>query len=292
MKKLSRAQQFELIGRMIQTKQGRQKLAMSLTQPLRTERDYFSIGRKVLLAEDLPDGAYPIYEKDVDVRAFFISDTGEEVASVLTPANVQVPLFVIAALPEIPFEEIQDRRYDLVLRAKDRARSFINKKEDLRIFSLIEAAAEDTTNPNYPDAISASPSLAVEDLADAFGVVERHDLLVETILMNPRDYTDIRKFTQQNIDRETQRELRKTGLLATWDGARIMVSTQVTAGKVFVLAEKETVGRIPVKADLTVLSADDPKNRTIGFSCFERLGCLVHNPKAISEILISRNVEA
>ncbi len=46
-----------IIGEYIKTPQGRAKLAASMTQPLRTRRDYAAVGRKTFLVEQLPDGA-------------------------------------------------------------------------------------------------------------------------------------------------------------------------------------------------------------------------------------------
>ena len=45
---------------------------------------------------------------------------------------------------------------------------------------------------------------------------------------------------------------------------------------------------IPVRYDLTILSADDPKARTIGFSMFECLGIGCFNPWGAQRILITR----
>ena len=286
MKKLSKAQQHELIGRLIQTKAGRQKLAASLTQPLRYERDYYSIGRKLIFAEDLPDGAFPIYDKDPEVRAFFISDTGDAVSSVLAPTNVAFPLFEIVANPEIPLTQIQDRRYDLVTRAKDKGRSEINKKEDIRVISVLEAAAEDTTHPYGTitgDFAGGNASLS-EAFSEAFSAIEGTDNLVESILMNPVMYRYIRNFDRDVFDPETQREVLKTGVLGYIWGAKIMVSTQADEGKALVTAERELVGRMPIRSDVVVLSADNPKERMIGFAMFERVGVGVHNIKAVQEI--------
>lgn len=47
----------KMIQRNIKTASGRKKLAASMIQPLRTRRDYSSVGRKTFLVEQLPDGA-------------------------------------------------------------------------------------------------------------------------------------------------------------------------------------------------------------------------------------------
>lgn len=54
----------KLISEYIRTSHGRTLLAMSMVQPLRTRRDYTSVGRKTFLVEQLPDSALPFYSKD------------------------------------------------------------------------------------------------------------------------------------------------------------------------------------------------------------------------------------
>ena len=63
---VSNAIKNRLIGEHILTPGGRQKLAASMTQPLRLRRDYMSVGRKTFMVEQLPDGALPIYDADPD----------------------------------------------------------------------------------------------------------------------------------------------------------------------------------------------------------------------------------
>lgn len=69
MPSVSNTEKQRLISELIATPAGRQKLAASMTQPLRTRRDYTAVGRKTFLVEQLPDGALPIYDKDPDVSA-------------------------------------------------------------------------------------------------------------------------------------------------------------------------------------------------------------------------------
>ena len=50
----SNEEKKRIIGEMLQTQEGRSRLAASMTQPLRTRRDYASIGRKVFTVEPFP----------------------------------------------------------------------------------------------------------------------------------------------------------------------------------------------------------------------------------------------
>jgi HK97 family phage major capsid protein len=270
---------------------GRSKLAASMTQPLRLRRDYTAVGRKTFLVEDLPDGALPIYDKDPEVTAYVIGEEGQNILAVQKPRRVIFPLFEIAANPMIPLTQIKERRYDLIERAQDKAAAQIQAAEDDRVFAILDALATNGfdsvpggTNPDIPVVAPLSASA----IADAFASIERHDLRVARIFMNATDYADIRKFGDNILDRETQRDLLKTGLMGEIYGAQIIVSRLVPAGTVHICGEPEMFGRIPVRTELTVLSADDPIQRQIGFSVFENLGIGAYNPYAHVRLTITR----
>lgn len=280
-----------IIGEYIKTAAGRAKLAASMIQPLRTRRDYTSVGRKTFLVEQLPDGALPIYDKDPQVTAFVVGEEGENILAITKPRRVIFPLFEIASNPEIPLTQIKERRFDLIERAQDLAKVEIQVAEDERVFQVLDAIAINgfdnlpgQTNPDIPVVAPISASV----LADAFAEIEQHDLRVARIFINARDYSDIRKWGRDILDIESQATLLKTGLQATIWGAQVIVSRLVPVGTVYVCAEPEFFGRIPVRTELTVLSADDPKARTIGFSVFENLGIGAFNPRGLSRLIVSR----
>jgi hypothetical protein len=287
---VSNAVRQQIISNYLKTPAGRQKLAASMTQPLRTRRDYMSVGRKTFLVEQLPDGALPIYDKDPDVTAFVVGEEGENILAITKPRRVIFPLFEIASNPEIPLTQIKERRFDLIERSQDLARAMIQAAEDERVFAVLDAIAVNgfdsigAVNPDIP--VAAPLNAAV--LADAFSLIERHDLRVARVYMNARDYSDVRKFGRDILDIESQATLLKTGLQAILWGAQIITSRLVPAGTVYCCCEPEMFGRIPVRTELTVLSADDPKARTIGFSCFENLGIGAFNPRGLARLTITR----
>lgn len=281
----------KVIGEYIKTAAGRAKLAASMIQPLRERRDYTSVGRKTFLVEQLPDGALPIYDKDPEVTAFVVGEEGENILAIQKPRRVIFPLFEIASNPEIPLTQIKERRFDLIERSQDLAKVEVQVAEDTRVFQVLDAIATNgfdnlpgQTNPDIPVVAPISASA----LADAYAEIELHDLRVARVYMNARDYADIRKFGRDILDIESQATLLKTGLQATLWGAQIIVSRLVPVGTVYVCGEPEFFGRIPVRTELTVLSADDPKARTIGFSVFENLGVGAFNPRALTRLIVSR----
>lgn len=281
----------KIIEDFIKTAGGRQKLASSMTQPLRTRRDYMSVARKTFLVEQLPDGALPIYDKDPDVTAYVVGEEGQNIVGITKPRRVLFPLFELASNPEIPLTQIKERRFDLIERAQDLARAMIQAEEDERAFAVLDAIAVNgfdsipgNTNPDTP----VVAPLSSDVMADAFALVERWDLRVARVYMNARDYADVRKFGREILDIESQATLLKTGLMATMWGAQVIVSRLVPVGTVYICCEPEMFGRIPVRTELTVLSADDPKNRIIGFSVFENLGIGAYNPRGLARLQITR----
>ena len=276
-----------IISRYIRTAAGRAKLAASMVQPLRDRRDYRSVLRKAFYVESLPDGALPIYDKDTGVSAFVVGEEGESILSVVKPKRVLIPLFEIACLAETPITQIKERRFDVVERSIDDGKAKIQEQEDTKGFAILDSLATDAAAPN-PD-IATSPILTAAILADGFSFIEMEDIKVANVFMNARDYADLRKFDRDVLDVTNQAILYNTGMLAQIWGARIFVTKIVTAGTVYICGEPEFFGRMPVRTELTVLSADDNRNRTVGFSMFEHLGIGATNGYGLQRITITRS---
>jgi hypothetical protein len=280
-----------IVNKYIGTSAGRKRIAASMVQSLRDRRDYSSVGRKTFLVEQLPDGALPIYDKDPDVTAFVIGEEGASITAIAKPRRVMFPLFEIAALPKAPLTQVKERRYDLLKRMQDLGKAQVQAAEDDRVFSILDAIAINGfdsipggTNPDIPVVAPISPAV----LADAFAEIETHDLRVARVYMNAIDYADVRKFGRDVLDIESQASLWKTGMMATGWNAQFIVSRLVPRGIVYCCCEPEMFGRIPVRTELTVLSADNPEERTIGFSMFENLGIGAYNPRGLVRLIVTR----
>jgi hypothetical protein len=282
----------QIISEYIKTAAGRAKLASSMIQPLRLRRDYTSVARKAFLVEQLPDGALPIYDKDPNVTAYVVGEEGENILAITKPRRVIFPLFEIASNPEIPLTQIKERRFDLIERSQDLAKAQIQAAEDARAFDVLDAVSQngfDNLGSAYVNAqVNTMAPLTPAALKDAWARIETHDLRVARIFMNALDFADVRMWGRDILDLESQASLLKTGLMGILWGAQIIVTRKVAPGYAYVCAEPEFVGRIPVRTELTVLSADDAKARRIGFSVFENLGIGCHNPLAITRVKIGR----
>ena len=69
--------------------------------------------------------------------------------------------------------------------------------------------------------------------------------------------------------------------------ADIHVSHRVPAGSVYMLAPAEYVGAIPVRQDITVLPADNPKELRLGWVIYEEIGIVIINDYSLAMISIS-----
>lgn len=300
MRTLSRTQQqMQQLGQLLKTAAGRQKLASNLGPSLRRRRDYMSIARKALMVEVLPDGALPIYDKEFDetgrsfVEAFVVGEEGGDIVKMVKPKRVTVPTFDIVSNPMIPITQIKERRFDVVERSLNLAKAEIGATEDGHIFGLFDeigeqAAGKSTDDYVYNVDVAINGSITPAVLADAYGQIERHDIAPAYVFMNPRDYVDLRKWTDAHVDRETERKLLKTGVMGYVWGATILQSRKVKTGTFYILGDAEFLGVIPERIPLTVMSADRPDLRQIGFSIFENLGFLIFNPSAIQRCKITR----
>jgi hypothetical protein len=163
--------------------------------------------------------------------------------------------------------------------------SGIKEKEDVRVFATMNALAADGDNPHTDIGISAP--LTADAIADAIGAIEEHGLRAARIFINGRDYADIRKFDRDVIDQETMQSLFRTGYVGKIYGCQVIRSRVIAPGTVYVCGEREYYGRMPVRTELTVITADVPQERKVGFSIFEQLGVLAYNFLASQRITIT-----
>ena len=274
-----------LINLALGSEQGRTALANAMANPIRITLDYQSVGRKLIMVDPLPQGSLPVYDKDIEASAVVISKRGGVPEMVIEGDRFQIPTFELASFPTVRFSQVKDRRFNIIERAQQRAKSELMAAEDGEIFAALEEA---TTGAAAINNITTSPgALTRLALTQAFQAVERHDLVVNTILMNSQEFADIRVWGQNEFDPVTQREVLQTGLYGHLWTADILLSRRVPPGSVYLLADKEFVGVMPVRQDIQVIPADMPRELSLGWVIYEEIGIGFLNNKAVSKIEIT-----
>jgi hypothetical protein len=280
---MSDSEKEMIIAQALETEEGRVALAQSMVEPIRRSLEYQAVGRKLLMVDELPQGALARYERDVASIAHVISRRGAVPDQITEGEEILVPTFEIAAYPTIRLSEIKSRRFYIVDRAQIKAKEAIQKEEDTNIFNALHAAVDargqETTAPGS--------GLDAASLNEAFRLIEQHDLVATKIVMHANQYASVRTFGKNFFDEATTREILTTGLYGHLWTADIHVSSRMDPDKVLVVASPDTVGAFPIRQDITVLPADDPKKLRLGWVIYEEVGIVVVNDYAISRVNVT-----
>lgn len=297
-------QRDEMIKQALLTESGKMALGQAMANPIRRNLDYQGVGRKVLVVDPLPQGALPVYDRDIDVAAFVVSSNGTAPESRVFGDRVTVPEFEIMSNPTVRIAEVKRRRFNVIDRAQQKARQEIQAQEDANIFAMLDYASDSTrggentvvgqyANGTLPT--TNSGHLHKGHLVQVASQIERWDLVCTKFLMNILQFNDIRMWgafaantdatagSLSEIDPVTQREILQTGLFAHIWGADIMVSKIVPPSIVFGCADPEFVGVMPIRQDIEVLPADEPKQLKLGWVVNEIIGLGILNPRGVSE---------
>lgn len=279
---MTQEQKEMLIANALESSEGRSALASAMANPIRTSLDYQGIARKLFVVDPLPQGALPVYDRDVDAKAFIVSKRGQAPDQLIEGERIQVPTFEVVSYPQVRFSQIKERRFNVIDRAQQRAKSDIMAVEDETAFSLLEAASNSGVNT----IVTSTTTLTRDALANAFREVERHDLAVTKIVMNAQAFADIRKWGREEFDPVTQHEVLQTGTFGHLWTAEILISKKVPMNTVYVLADPEFVGVMPIRQDIQVIPADSPENLRVGWVVYEEIGMSVVNAMGVAKIEI------
>jgi hypothetical protein len=277
----------ELISKAIMTQEGKIALAQAMANPIRRNLDYQGIARRTLVVDPLPQGALPVYDRDIDVAAVVVSSNGSPPESRIFAERVTVPEFEVVSNPTVRIHEVRRRRFNVIDRAVQKARQEIMAQEDANVFAALDAAGSvENTLQDIADA-----GLQKRDLVELKVQVDRWDLVTTKFFMNINEFTDILNWGSGGgqaagvggeVDPVTQREILQTGLYAKIWGADIMVSKIVPAGTVYACADPEFVGVMPIRQDIEVLPADEPRRLMLGWIISEIIGIGIVNPRGVA----------
>lgn len=283
---LSDSRKDEMVSRAIATQDGKIALAQAMANPIRRNLDYHGIARRALVVDPLPQGAIPTYDRDIDVAATVISSNGVGPESRVFGDRVLVPEFEIYSNPTVRIAEVKRRRFNIIDRVVQKARQEIMAQEDANVFAAVDAASSvENTVTDIADA-----GLLKRDLVEIKQQVDRWDLVTTKYFMNINEFTDILKWGSGggqgvgggDLDPVTMREVLQTGLYAHIWGADIMVSKIVPPGTVYGMADPEFVGVMPIRQDIEVIPADEPRQLKLGWVVSEIIGIAIVNPRGVA----------
>lgn len=284
---LTDVQRDDLIARAVTTHEGKLALAQAMANPIRRNLDYQGIARRALVVDPLPQGALPVYDRDIDVTAVVVSSNGTGTESRVFGERITVPEFELFSNPTVRIAEVKRRRFNVIDRAVQKARQEIMAQEDANIFAAIDAAS--SAENDVQDI--ADGGMLKRDLIEIKVQIDRWDLVTTKFFMNINEFTDILNWASGGgsgvgggeVDPVTQREILQTGLFAHAWGADVMVSKIVPPGTVYGCADPEFVGVLPVRQDIEVMPADEPKQLKLGWVVSEIIGIGIVNARGVAK---------
>ena len=288
---LNDQQRDEMIKQALMTQEGKIALGQAMATPIRRNLDYQGVGRKALVVDPLPQGALPVYDRDIDVAAVVVSSNGTAPESRVFGDRVTIPEFEIVSNPTVRIAEVKRRRFNVIDRAQQKARQEIQAQEDANVFSALEFAGQSTLggeNAKQDLDTLTSGVLEKNGMLSLKRQIDRWDLVTSKYFLNINEFTDILSWESaggtgaSQVDPVTQRELLQTGLYGHIFGADIIVSKIVPAGTSFACADPEFVGVMPVRQDIEVIPADEPKQLKLGFVVSEIIGIGIVNPRGVA----------
>lgn len=137
----SEEQRDALLRQALNTHEGKIALGQAMANPIRRNLDYQGVGRKALVVDPLPQGALPVYDKDIDVAAAVISSNGAVPESRVMGDRVILPELEIVSNPTVRIAEVKRRRFNVIDRAQQKARQEIQAQEDANIFAALDFAS-------------------------------------------------------------------------------------------------------------------------------------------------------
>lgn len=278
-------QQYEyLIARALTNEDGRLALATSLIQPIRKALDYLGMARKVLQVDYIPDGVFPVYEKDVDAVAHKIPGKGELPTPQVEGDQVALETYIIGVNPEITRQNLRKRRFNVINRIQTRSRATIQEQEDSDLMVLLGAAATANnsagtyTIPTYAGAVTKEP------LATAFMDMRDRDVIPTKMIARPSLLKSFLTFDNTEFDPITQHQVLKTGLFGKLWGADVYLTKKGSASRIFITSEPEFLGVFPIRQDIDVLDSPNNRELKLGWSIYEEIGMAVLNNQGVHAV--------
>ena len=281
---------------------GFEKLASEkLPEFIKQQRDYESFGRKILLTcevtkDDLQkiDGEDFFYvEKDLNSHAMFYGDDPQIPRYQIEGTGVNIGFTTISSDNiTISKKRLLTQRYNYLERVQQLSAQTMVMLEDSRILELTEMLLKGNGTAVAPANAGQIVTTADVELKKPHMVALRkklsqHDVPDGHFVMNPSTQMDMLSWAQEEVDQLTQREMLETGVkYAIW-GVPIVTSILINLNNVYLYAQQDMVGLMPILQDLTVELTDTPDKLEKGLFMYEFVGFYLASHKAVAKLILN-----
>lgn len=314
--KLSKKQKAGRLEAILADKQSAmRRIGQGMVGPIQIRLRYEGIVRNVLVEDTLERGPLMPYDILDDLgRAYVLNSTDSEVKITPFEGKQAFPqLFRIASFPRVRKEDLYYLRVNAVEYAQDETRQAIQKQEDARLILLLEqavanlgtvraggitpgsaptggraignAAGPSSAPSEQTVLVGAGNALEPTDFYNAVTQVEINQLEAKRVLAHPADIRDLYNWDLNVTGFRFKDEVFAGGRITSFGEFQIQRSIIVPQGEVFLTAEPEFVGVLPVMYSLDVEENHQVEQFYKGWVLDELIGMLVLNPRGISRIL-------
>lgn len=295
------------------------RIGQGMIGPIQIRLRYEGIVRNVLVEDTLERGPLMPYDILDDLgRAYVLNSTDSEVKITPFEGKQATPaLFRIASFPRIKKEDLYYLRVNAVEYAQDETRQAIQKQEDARLIILLENSIVDLGSirgnvagqSGTPGAgqtggiatgIAAGPSGSVneqtvligsgnalepQDFYNAVTMIEINQLEASRVLAHPADIRDLYTWDINVTGFRFKDEVFAGGKITTFGEFQIQKSIIVPQGEVFLAADPEFVGVMPVMYSLDVEENHQVEQFYKGWVLDELIGMVILNARGLARIL-------
>lgn len=298
------------ISQMLEQPGGFEKFAAEqLPTFIRETRDYEAFGRKVLMTHTITgdecqiinNEPYYYYAKDMNSHAAWYNDDGLIPQTSIEGEGVNVGITTLASDDvTIHLKRLLVQRYNYLERTRELSGQAVAKLEDYRVLDLVNALiqgngdgiAGHTDHTVYPEhagqvVTETGASLKKDNLVELRKCISKHNIPLGNFVLNQGRVDDILKWSYDAVDQLSQREILETGVKYTLWGMKLVTSPIVNYDEVYLFAEPEYVGRMPILKDLT-LKLTETTNRLIkGLFMYEFIGFYLCSHKAVAKLILN-----
>lgn len=258
---------------------------------IQVERDYEGFVRDVITVttvtpQDLvrvDEEVFVTYSKDVDADAAVIARNGEVPTLFVKGRTVKVAFFPIST-PRLTITQwdLDTEPYDLMKRTQEKAGQAMARLEDENFLRAVDGLIDAHTEQ---EADSTNTAIEKADLLAIKKIFSRNNVAFSTYLMNPATYDDFLLWGENELDEVSQKTVLETGQLPTiWGGVKMVTGIVVDEKKVYGLAPKEVLGRMPILRDITIDVQRLPETQDKEVIAYEYIGMFIHSHKAVARL--------
>jgi len=293
------------------------RIGQGMIGPIQIRLRYEGIVRNVLIEDTLERGPLMPYDILDDLgRAYILNSTDSEVKITPFEGKQAFPqLFRVASFPRIRKEDLYYLRVNAVEFAQDETRQAIQKQEDARLVLLLEAAITDLgaardngivgtyptggqigTSGNvvvgsgtngYEQTVLIGSGVPLEpvDFYNAVNLIEINQLEGNRVLAHPADIRDLYSWDINVTGFEFKDSIMGGKKVTSFGEFQIQKSIIIPQGEIFLTAEPDFVGVMPVMYSLDVEENHQVETFWKGWVMDELIGMIILNGRGIARIL-------